>query len=209
MPAAPAGADKAANFQDRVNQLEGLVVQLLQQQPPPAKHEQLCARCAEPLDDAHRQRETVSPAPTSTTTTSRSTHHLPDVGRLQIDSAKSAYVSSPHWSAVLNGLSELRTLWQTEEDAVGGDNDDDFFPGDQSNNQYYKSEPVDEDSPVPLPVAPSGHRRFQLLFGGHRAQTLDEILKIMPPRDHVDRLVLLYFNNNMLPCKPITANAYA
>lgn len=138
-------------------------------------------------------------AATTATKSSRSVSHVLDVGKLQIDSARSAYVSSPHWSAVLNGLSELRSLWPAAED---GDCDgDEFFPGDQTNNQYYKAEPSDSESPMSLPSeAPLDRRRFQLLFGGHRLMTLDEILQAMPPRAEVSRLVLLYFNNNILPC---------
>ncbi|KAJ2978374.1 hypothetical protein NQ176_g3849 [Zarea fungicola] len=120
-------------------------------------------------------------AATTATKSSRSVSHVLDVGKLQIDSARSAYVSSPHWSAVLNGLSELRSLWPAAED---GDCDgDEFFPGDQTNNQYYKAEPSDSESPMSLPSeAPLDRRRFQLLFGGHRLMTLDEILQAMPPR---------------------------
>lgn len=78
--------------------------------------------------------------------------------------------------------------------------DDDFFPGDQSDNQYYKADlDSHESSPMPATVPTPGKRRFQLLFGGHKQQSLEEILQVMPPREVVDRLVLLYFNNMMLP----------
>ncbi|KAF1737246.1 putative transcriptional regulatory protein [Beauveria bassiana] len=144
--AAPATA-AAASFQDRINHLEGLVVQLLQQDPPSDTSiipPQLCAKCTEPL----------APAPVATTTTttavtsplslsSSSSLHAPDIGRLKIDSAKSAY--------------------------------------------------------RPLAAPTLGKRRFQLLFGGHRTHSLDDILGAMPAREVVDRLVLLYFNNMMLP----------
>ena len=130
--------------------------------------------------------------------------HPLDVGKLQIDSAKSAYVSSPHWSAVLSGLLELKSFWPTTTMAAEDEDgdDDDFFPGDQSDNQYYKADlDSHESSPMQVAVATPGKRRFQLLFGGHKQQSLDEILQIMPPREVVDRLVLLYFNNMMLPRK--------
>ncbi|KAH8718247.1 Fusarisetin A cluster transcription factor fsa6 [Beauveria bassiana] len=203
--AAPATA-AAASFQDRINHLEGLVVQLLQQDPPSDTSiipPQLCAKCTEPL----------APAPVATTTTttavtsplslsSSSSLHAPDIGRLKIDSAKSAYVSSPHWSAVLSGLSELKALWTAADADDDDDDDDDFFPGDQSDNQYYKGEEAGDDHETPqrpLAAPTLGKRRFQLLFGGHRTHSLDDILGAMPAREVVDRLVLLYFNNMMLP----------
>lgn len=230
MPAGPVAATKAASFQDRINHLEGLVVQLLQQQQdetPGSKLPKLCAKCSGPLEQrpgsspsAATPHTSSSAAPMVTidqvnastaaiarnfslppaTPSASHVHSTLDVGRLQIDSVKSAYVSSPHWTAVLNGLSELKTFWEApeEEDA------EEFFPGDQSGNQYYKTESgAREETPLHmLPVAPSQQpktRRFQLLYGEHREQTLEEILLVVPPRDVVDRLVLLYFNNLMLP----------
>lgn len=222
MPPAPTGGGggptKAASFQDRINHLESLVVQLLNQddnnnsssggstantKPAP----QLCAKCAGPLQDDSPRAALAQPTTPASSTTSppappRLPSHAPDVGKLQIDSARSAYVSSPHWSAVLSGLSELKSFWPTAgaEDEDGGEEKDDFFPGDQSDNQYYKGEPDDYESPLQnIPAAPMGKRRFQLLFGGYRQQSLEEILQVMPPRAVVDRLVLLYFNNMMLP----------
>lgn len=145
-------------------------------------------------------------AATVTSPPARSSSHPLDVGKLQIDSAKSAYVSSPHWSAVLSGLSELKSFWSTPAADDDNDDDDDFFPGDQSENQYYKEEldshdssPWQADAATAAAAATPGKRRFQLLFGGHKQQSLDEILQALPPREVVDRLVLLYFNNMMLP----------
>ncbi|OAA81234.1 fungal specific transcription factor [Akanthomyces lecanii RCEF 1005] len=228
-PSAPAGTAKAASFQDRINHLEGLVVQLLQQDAQPNKPPPLCAKCSAPLggagddDGPHRPppepatatANTPAAASTPATTVSspsRASHSHPlDVGKLQIDSAKSAYVSSPHWSAVLSGLSELKSFWPTTTMAAEDDDgdDDDFFPGDQSDNQYYKADlDSHESSPMQAAVATPGKRRFQLLFGGHKQQSLDEILQIMPPREVVDRLVLLYFNNMMLPLAVIHSGSF-
>ncbi|KAJ3477361.1 hypothetical protein NLG97_g8862 [Lecanicillium saksenae] len=218
-PASGSGTTKATSFQDRINHLESLVVQLLQQDGGNSDQKsplpQLCAKCSEPLSGepsasstSHRppppttQKTATTPAlATAAVTSPRSASHTLDVGKLQIDSVKSAYVSSPHWSAVLSGLSELKSFWQTAEaeDAAEDDNNDDFFPGDQSDNQYYKREPDDSESPPQVLAAVPGKRRFQLLFGGYKRQSLDEILQVLPPRDVVDRLVLLYFNNMMLP----------
>ncbi|KAM3433069.1 hypothetical protein NHJ13734_006608 [Beauveria thailandica] len=212
VPSAPAKA--AASFQDRINHLEGLVVQLLQQGSPSDTSipSQLCAKCSEPL-------ATVPVATTPPPPPPPSSSHAPDIGRLKIGSAKSAYVSSPHWSAVLSGLSELKAFWPTaaaadddaDADADDDDDDDDFFPGDQSDNQYYKGGDVgdDHDSPQRPPAAATlGKRRFQLLFGGHRTHSLDDILQAMPARDVVDRLVLLYFNNMMLPLAVIHSGSF-
>ncbi|KAM3516246.1 hypothetical protein MY11210_000005 [Beauveria gryllotalpidicola] len=210
VPSAPAKA--AASFQDRINHLEGLVMQLLQQDSPSDTSipPQLCAKCAEPLATAP-----VATTPTTTAVTSPpSSSHAPDIGKLKIDSAKSAYVSSPHWSAVLSGLSELKAFWPTADgadDDDDDDDDDDFFPGDQSDNQYYKGDDVgdDHESPMRPPAAATlGKRRFQLLFGGHRTHSLDDILRAMPARDVVDRLVLLYFNNMMLPLAVIHSGSF-
>ncbi|KAJ6784350.1 hypothetical protein PWT90_11142 [Aphanocladium album] len=237
VPSAPAGSSgstKVASFQDRINHLESLVVQLLQQDgsntdqkppPPPPPQQQLCAKCSEPLgaeassSPSHRSppaaaHKPAGPVPGSASsvavTSPRAASHALDVGKLQIDSVKSAYVSSPHWSAVLSGLSELKSFWQTaEEDAAAAEDDnDDFFPGDQSDNQYYKPEPDNYESPLQVPAAIPGKRRFQLLFGGYRPQSLEEILQVMPPRDVVDRLVLLYFNNMMLPLAVIHSGSF-
>ncbi|OAA62086.1 fungal specific transcription factor [Cordyceps fumosorosea ARSEF 2679] len=232
-PATAATTTAAGSFQDRINHLEGLVVQLLQQDQrpdkPTAAAPQLCARCAEPLGGEPRASPTTATTtPPSTTSppppapSSSSSHAHIDVGKLQIDSAKSAYVSSPHWSAVLSGLSELKSFWPAAattgehyDDDDDGDDNDDFFPGDQSDNQYYEAE-TDATSPhqsplqqMPTPtLATHGKRRFQLLFGGNRKQSLDKILRAMPPRDDVDRLVLLYFNNSMLPLAVIHSGSF-
>ncbi|OAR01403.1 hypothetical protein LLEC1_06898, partial [Akanthomyces lecanii] len=221
-----AGTAKAASFQDRINHLEGLVVQLLQQDAQPNKPPQLCAKCSAPLGDGDPRRpselatadtpaaaaaaSTPSTTASSQSRTSHSHPHPLDVGRLQIDSAKSAYVSSPHWSAVLSGLSELKSFWPSTAPAADDeDGDDDFFPGDQSDNQYYKADLDSHDSsPMRTVAATPGKRRFQLLFGGHKQQSLDEILQVMPPREVVDRLVLLYFNNMMLPLAVIHSGSF-
>ncbi|PMB70456.1 putative transcriptional regulatory protein C1F7.11c [Beauveria bassiana] len=145
LSAAPATAAAAASFQDRINHLEGLVVQLLQQDSPCDTSiipPQLCAKCTEPLATAPVATTTTTTAVTSPLSSSSSLH-APDIGRLKIDSAKSAY--------------------------------------------------------RPLAAPTPGKRRFQLLFGGHRTHSLDDILEAMPAREVVDRLVLLYFNNMMLP----------
>ncbi|TQV96251.1 hypothetical protein V2A60_003323 [Cordyceps javanica] len=221
VPSAPASTAKASSFQDRINHLEGLVVQLLQQDNHSEKapsSPRLCAKCSGPLALADQPRPPPDPAtgdgppmaaatPSSTTAVAsppppppRSSSHGLDIGKLTIGSAKSAYVSSPHWSAVLSGLSELKSFWPAADDDVDVDDEgDDFFPGDQSDNQYYRSDFDSHESPMQVPTATPGTRRFQLLFGGHRAQSLEEILQAMPSREVVDRLVLLYFNNMMLP----------
>ncbi|ATY61420.1 fungal specific transcription factor [Cordyceps militaris] len=208
---AVAAAAKATSFQERINHLEGLVVQLLQQDnnhPDSTSPPQLCAKCTAPLGQAGRAEPHRPPATAETPVTVaspvRASSHPLDVGKLQIDSVKSAYVSSPHWSAVLNGLSALKSFWPAaDNDGVDDDNDDDaddnFFPGDQSDNQYYKRDLDSYESPTQVPAAPPGKRRFQLLFGGHRPQSIQDILQVLPSRDVVDRLVLLYFNNMMLP----------
>ncbi|KAM0742552.1 hypothetical protein ACQRIT_002729 [Beauveria bassiana] len=215
--AAPAtAAAAAASFQDRINHLEGLVVQLLQQDSPSdtsIRPPQLCAKCTEPLATAPVATTTTTTAVTSPLSLSSSSSlHAPDIGRLKIDSAKSAYVSSPHWSAVLSGLSELKSLWPAADaDADDDDDDDDFFPGDQSDNQYYKGEEAGDDHETPqrpLAAPTPGKRRFQLLFGGHRTHSLDDILEAMPAREVVDRLVLLYFNNMMLPLAIIHSGSF-
>ncbi|KAI0474847.1 fungal-specific transcription factor domain protein [Xylaria cf. heliscus] len=100
----------AANIQDRINQLENLILSLMHQTAPSS------------LD----QRSGLNPSPPETdseqviVTTAQTQRHvsptLSDHGSIRIQQTVISYVSSPHWAAVLDSIDDLRNHFAQEQE---------------------------------------------------------------------------------------------
>ena len=88
---------------------------------------------------------------------------------MYLEGSSARYVSSAHWAAVLDGIAELKDHFDNEEAA---------HP---------------DRTPSDLPSVESTGP--QLLYGGVKAATKEEILASIPARPVVDRLVSRYFNS--------------
>jgi hypothetical protein len=151
----------AANIQTRIDQLENLVLDLMHQNSVPAPR---------PSQRESRSPTHTQPAPTSLESeaeqaiaASPSEH-----GSINIRRARPSYVSSSHWAAIFDSITELRSHFSQEEDAF-----------DQAPN---------------MALPPASVPRPQLLYGGLAYETPISIVKSIPPRPVVDRLISLYFN---------------
>jgi hypothetical protein len=91
-----------------------------------------------------------------------------DHGTLSTRSARVSYVGSSHWAAVLDSITELRNHLAQEEDAI--------------------------NLPPDLVSSPTSFSKPQLLYNVTMYETTVSIIKSLPPRSVVDRLVSRYFN---------------
>ncbi|KAJ8119104.1 hypothetical protein ONZ43_g3860 [Nemania bipapillata] len=91
-----------------------------------------------------------------------------DNGSIRIQEAVVSYVNSSHWAAILDSIADLRSHLAQEEEI----------------------HPQASD----LLQSPAGFPKPQLLYGCLMYETLDSIIKSLPPRPVVDRLVARYFN---------------
>ena len=107
-----------------------------------------------------------------TPTSSESEHQIlpspSDHGSISVRRERVSYVGSSHWAAVLDSITELRNHFAQEEDAH-------------------------DMTPSP-PLSPLSFPRPRLLYNGLAYETPASIIKSMPPRSTVDRLVSRYFN---------------
>jgi hypothetical protein len=124
----------------------------------------------------------VQPTPsTARASVSNATHPAPirlksapispspsDHGTMSIRSARASYVGSSHWKAVLDSITELRKHLPQEEDAIN-------------------LTPDLGSSPISFP-------KPQILYNGTVHETPVSIIKSIPPRSVVDRLISRYFN---------------
>ena len=94
-------ASASSNVQDRVEQLESLVVSMMSKvgagkpndNVPVAKLE---AQSILPLNSESESIENLLPQYSSS---------IPDSGRISLESAETSYVDSAHWAAILDGVS--------------------------------------------------------------------------------------------------------
>ena len=177
------------NVGERIHELEALVRSLLQQQQ--TQQTPTVAPNAPPLDlstrypvhslpdgspqSVHVNFEDTAPrvpaevdsGSTATFSKDRAISHVPLEDRImRMHSYGASYVSSVHWAAVLDSISELKDHYQKDEDARL------LATSDQ------------------IPCDSSGPR---LLYEPVRA-TKDDILVSVPDRPVVDRMVARYFN---------------
>ncbi|KAJ5097189.1 Fungal-specific transcription factor protein [Penicillium angulare] len=165
----PTVARGPAHLQDRINQLEGLVLGLMQQttsSPGPGVASPNAANNAtlstetqkdQSLDGAENPPPKVPSSPS-------------DYGSIRIRNSESSYVSSAHWTAVLDGISELRDHFEQEDE-----HSELAIHDTQSFNQF----------PHPM-----------LFYAGvSSTSSIDSILEAIPSRIVVDRLISRYFND--------------
>ncbi|KAJ3543488.1 hypothetical protein NM208_g3561 [Fusarium decemcellulare] len=113
---------------------------------------------------------------TKVVTAPRATEH----GVICTSSATTVYVSSCHWSAVMNSISGLGQSVPTLS---------------QNQRQSPPKRPVTASSPDREILDPGP----DLLYGRYRLVSKDELLQEVPDRRLVDRLVSAYFNELNLP----------
>ncbi|KAH7115832.1 fungal-specific transcription factor domain protein [Dendryphion nanum] len=166
---------ETTHVQDRINQLESLVLNLMQQtnasspasftDMPPATPETgasvqgLCLpgpNHERPMAIAAEIQRAIPPSPS-------------DHGSIKILKTGISYVSSAHWAAVLDSIAELRDHVEQDEGHTG-------------TNEY----PIQMQAQVLRP---------QLLYGCSLQVTVASIIQSMPPRSVVDKLVSRYFND--------------
>ncbi|KAI0506708.1 fungal-specific transcription factor domain protein [Xylaria bambusicola] len=152
----------AANMQERINQLENLVLGLMHQTTSSfdGQHSRSGLLSAELVSDKTAVAASGTQHDTSPT--------LSEHGSIRIQHTVISYVSSSHWAAVLDGITDLRNYFAQEED-----------PHTQA------SDPVQPLVGFPKP---------QLFYSGLKCETSASILKSLPSRPVVDRLVSRYFN---------------
>ena len=153
----------ATYMQERINQLENLVLNVMQQTPssphqsPPRQSPAPSgANPQRPLAARFETQREVSPSPS-------------DYGSIRIRESGVSYVSSVHWAAVLDSITELRHHFEQDDEP----NTDSSYP-------------VQLQAPFPGP---------QLLYGCPLHVTPASILESLPPRPVVDKLISRYFND--------------
>ncbi|KAH6986464.1 fungal-specific transcription factor domain-containing protein [Ilyonectria sp. MPI-CAGE-AT-0026] len=154
-----------ATMQQRIQQLESLVVDLMQQ-----------TSASHPAQEAEANLGPPSPmlttdyptATTSDTDPADNASPASDYGSMQWTKSGSSYVNSAHWAAVLDGIADIKDHFEKEEEAQARRLSDAQFP--------------DWSGP-------------QLLYGCNNLATKEEILQSIPARPVVDRLVSRYFNS--------------
>lgn len=172
-----------AHVQDRINQLENLVLSLMQQSPvsagpsPPEDGPQtqstldrLPGQDRSPPDQSSGQQLPEQPR-TSRPRTQRGVSPSPsDYGSLSIRDSSVAYVSSAHYGAILDSIAELKHHFAQE------DEEEESMP-----------DPVQPQTKFPVP---------HLLHSNCPVPgTRESILAAIPPRPVVDRLVSCWFNS--------------
>lgn len=168
-----------AHVQDRINQLESLVLSLMQQSPmntgpsPPEDISPQSTLDKRPAAQGPSSSEQSPEYPkTSRSGTQRGVSPSPsDYGSLSIRQSGVTYVSSAHWVAILDSIAELKHNFAQEEEA-------------------------DEPPPDPVLQQQTTFPVPQLLYSNSlMTGSRDSILEAIPPRSDVDRLVSCYFNS--------------
>ncbi|KAK9244839.1 fungal-specific transcription factor domain-containing protein [Lipomyces tetrasporus] len=162
LPLAP-----SASIQDRIGQLERLVISLMN------------LNAAKPTDqipaNAHGSSKLSSPV----TENGVNGNALPQdpsqlsdsFGRISLENSETSYVESAHWTAILDGIAELK----------------DYFE--------------DDHDPIELhALATEGFDGPELLCGRYKRVDKPEILAAIPSRSIVDRLIAKYFSTMGLVC---------
>ncbi|RYP92819.1 hypothetical protein DL770_001099 [Monosporascus sp. CRB-9-2] len=163
------------HVQDRINELESLVVSLMRQQNP--------ARACPPSseytvqatpDEVHVPEPSVPggnpelPGETTPMTQLGISPPPSDCGSIKVRESGVSYVSSAHWAAVLDSIAELRQHFAEEDEAYAR---------------------------IPDPIqSQASLARPQLFYISSTHISHAEVLHAIPPRPVVDRLVSRYFN---------------
>ncbi|KAJ5634918.1 Fungal-specific transcription factor protein [Penicillium herquei] len=193
VPVEEMGPPHGGHVQDRINRLENLVLGLMQQStsnPYESPSEDVLitkslltpqsnglSRSSVPSCSGGDQRARVARAPDEMPSPSPSPS---DQGSIHTKRSGVSYVSSAHWSAVLESIDELRDHLEQEDNG----------------------HMVSSYTPQPQTSFPSPH----LFYAGcHLNVTPASILNCVPPRPVADRLIACYFNFlDMAPGVPHT-----
>lgn len=154
-----------ATMQQRIQQLESLVVDLMQQTSASRPAQEAEANLGPPSPMLTTDYPTAA---TSDTDAVDNASPASDCGSMQWTKSGSSYVNSAHWAAVLDGIADIKDHFEKEEEAQARRLSDAQFP--------------DWSGP-------------QLLYGCSNLATKEEILQSIPARPVVDRLVSRYFNS--------------
>ncbi|KPM41733.1 hypothetical protein AK830_g4834 [Neonectria ditissima] len=152
-------------MQERIQQLETLVVDLMQKTAPTRSGENLIAAAEHPVT-----MENVV-APGSNEDIAGVDSPSSECGSMQFSQSGASYVNSAHWAAVLDGIADIKDHLEDEKEGE-----------------------VLDGSELPNPDHPEWTGP-QLLYGCPRLATKEEILASIPPRPVVDRLISRYFNS--------------
>ncbi|KAJ5507139.1 hypothetical protein N7527_009282 [Penicillium freii] len=164
----------ATNMQDRINRLESLVLKLMHQNESSPRESPLGdLRQATPDQGSRSDRSELRGKLEPITAVGYETQH--DVspspshyGSFRTPETSVNYVSSSHWAAVLDSITDLRNHIVQDEEV----------------------HPRVWDSVRP----PASSPKPQLLYSSAMHETSASILKCLPPRPTVDRLISCYFN---------------
>ncbi|KAI0478050.1 fungal-specific transcription factor domain-containing protein [Xylaria cf. heliscus] len=168
----PSGTEKSqaskqpGRLQDRIQQLEDLVVDLMHKNSTDTYvREPRTAPDVSPRSVPSEDPQATSIDGEETPDDVPATDH----GTMKLNGKEATYVSSGHWAAILDGISELKEYFEQEEMA-----------------QHVNPVP---DTPPAYIAGPL------LLLGCSRPPDMEEILASVPPKTTVDRLVSRYFNS--------------
>ena len=159
----------STNVEDRINQLEDLVrslrSKLSSSKPPGKEDEDVISR----LDPKEPSQALNQDEPAKTPYPGESYLPLSDMfGRISLENDETSYVSAAHWTAILDGIAELRNHFE-----------------DDQGSRFPNLELEMRQSPTEKPA---------LLFLSHKYASKHEILSSVPSRPVVDRLVSGYFS---------------
>ncbi|KAF4625058.1 hypothetical protein G7Y89_g13112 [Cudoniella acicularis] len=155
----------STGIQNKINQLEGLVVSLMASLNSKQSDEvETGGNAFLRKPEVAFTEDQVNVSGTESDVQSK----LSDTfGRISLENAEMKYVDGAHWTAILDGIAELK----------------DHFEDDVSETK----EPVSEPAGFPT-------EEPELLFGLKNYATKQEILAAIPARPVVDRLISKYFN---------------
>ncbi|KAI1145004.1 fungal-specific transcription factor domain-containing protein [Nemania diffusa] len=161
-------ASKPGRFQDRIQQLEDLVIELMHKTSSgiPVSESQKSAVDASPLSGVLKDFQATSfgneDIPDDSSTVS-------ETGAVESSDSGAGYVNSGHWAAILDGILELK--------------------------EHFDKEKTVQHAHLISNILPTDLSGPQLLFGCSMPPQIEEILASIPPRPMVDRLVSQYFNS--------------
>ncbi|KAJ9143768.1 putative Fungal specific transcription factor [Pleurostoma richardsiae] len=169
LPARPKpAAGSNASFKSRLQRLESMLLSLSDRSPSDS--------CTDSASAAPLIVPQLRPG-ASTAASPPAAPQLPEPGSLRINPSETVYVSSAHWSAILENVSELRDCFRLQEQ---------------------------DETPAQPALASNdlgnvGRPSFMgpMLFSSFiPAATKAELVAAMPDRSVVDRLIFLYFTAN-------------
>ncbi len=152
-------------MQERIGQLEKLIASQANSSSAKRSSED---RPAEPGDDPDFTPSIFDPVVDQERSSQGASEQSTRLGRLSVENAGTTWVENDHWTAILDGISELKDSLE----ATQGDHE----------NEIVFSDMLDSSGP-------------ELLLGGNKHVRHQEILAAIPHRSIVDRLVSQFFKS--------------